>query len=148
MGNPGTGANTGDPGTRSGTRTNTQSRIPDPRRTRRTTGARLDRPVIPKGYAILLERQKMSTKISAQELKWWTRQWEALKNASAFGYQSETIKISYLCQFIDRNILNAIGYRRFSQERDLLVAVLEYVNDRLHPTMIKQFNVLRSRIEG
>ena len=49
---------------------------------------------------------------------------------------------------IDREILNAIGYRRFNQERDLLAAVLEYVNERLHPTMIKQLNVLRSRIKG
>ena len=90
----------------------------------------------------------MLTDISAQELEWWTRQREALKNASGFGYQSEAIKISYLCQLIDREILNAIGYRRFNQERDLLVAVLEYMNDRLHPTMIKQLNVLRSTTEG
>ena len=48
------------------------------------------------------------------------------------------IKISYLCQFIDRQILNAIGYKRFNQEKDILAAVLEYVNDRFHPTMIKQ----------
>ena len=72
------------------------------RRTRRTTGSRMDRPLIPKGYATSLEPQKMPTEISAQELEWWTRQWEALKNDSSFGYQSEQIKISYLCMFVDR----------------------------------------------
>ena len=90
----------------------------------------------------------MSMEISAQEFEWWIREWEAFKSTSVFRYQSETIKISYLCQLIDREILNAIHYRRFNLERDLLAAVLEYVNDRLHPTMIKQLNVLRSTIEG
>ena len=49
-------------------------RVPEPRRTRRAAGARLDRPLIPKGYTTLLEPKKMSTEISAQELEWWTRQ--------------------------------------------------------------------------
>ena len=108
----------------------------------------MDRPLIPKGYATFLEPQKMSTEISAQELEWWKRQWDELKNVSAFRYQSKSIKISYLCMFVDRVILNAISYRRFNQERDLLAAILEYVNERLHPTMIKQLNMLRSTIEG
>ena len=46
----------------------------------------VNRPIIPKGYATLLEQEKMSTEISPQELGLWTRQSEALKNASAFRY--------------------------------------------------------------
>ena len=30
----------------------------------------------------------------------------------------------------------------------MLAAILEYINERLHPTMIKQLNVLRTQIEG
>ena len=89
----------------------------------------------------------MSTEITAQELEWWTRQWEALKNTSAFGHQSKHVKISYLCTFMDKEILNAIGYRNFDQEWNLLAAVLEYEYERLHPTMIKQLNVLKTQIE-
>ena len=47
---------------------------------------------------------------------------------------------------VDREILNVIGYRRFNQKKDLLAAILEYVNERLHPTMIKQLNMLISQI--
>ena len=108
----------------------------------------MDRHLILKGYASSLAPQIMSTEISAKELEWWTREWEALKNTSAFGYQTEQIKISYLCKLVDREILNAIGYRNFNLERDLLAAILEYVNERLHPTMIKQLNILRTQMKG
>ena len=50
--------------------------------------------------------------------------------------------------FVYREILNAIEYRKFNQERDLLAAILGYVNVRLHQMMIKQLNVLRTQIEG
>ena len=50
--------------------------------------------------------------------------------------------------FVDREILNAIEYRKFNQERDLLAAILGYVNVRLHQMMTKQLNVLRTQIEG
>ena len=49
---------------------------------------------------------------------------------------------------VDREILNTIGYKNINQERNLLAAILEYVNERLHPTMIKQLNVLRTQIKG
>ena len=50
--------------------------------------------------------------------------------------------------FVDREILNAIEYRKFNQERDLLAAILGYVNVRLHQKMINQLNVLRTQMEG
>ena len=49
---------------------------------------------------------------------------------------------------VEREILNTIVYRNFNQERDFQAAILEYVNERLHPTMIKHLNVLRAQIEG
>ena len=66
------------------------------------------------GYASSLEPQKMSTEITAQELEWRIRQWEALKNTSAFGYKAKQIEASYLCMFVDSEILNAIKYRKFN----------------------------------
>ena len=97
--------------------------------------------VIPKGYAPYLEGIKLSTNISAQELEWWIRQWDTFKNVSELSYHNEAIKISYLCNFIDRYILNAVGYRRFIREKELLKAILGYVNDCLHPILIKQLEV-------
>ena len=70
-----------------------------------------------------------------------------MQNASAFMHQAKHVKIRYLCTFVDKEILNAIGYRNFNQERTLLAVVLDYVNERLHPTMIKQLNVLKTQIE-
>ena len=68
----------------------------------------MDRPLIPKGYAISLEPQKVSTEVTARGLEWWIRQGEALKTTSVFGYQAEHIKISHLCMFVDREVLNAV----------------------------------------
>ena len=48
---------------------------------------------------------------------------------------------------MDKEILNAIGYRSFSKEKDLLEAILGFVGERLHPTHIKQLNVLKAQIE-
>ena len=71
-----------------------------------------------------------------------------LKNTSGFRYQDEHIKISYLCTFMDKDILNAIEYRSFTEEKTLLDANLDYIRKRLHPTQIKQLNVLKAHIEG
>ena len=95
-----------------------------------------------------LEPVKMSTDITAQELKWWVRQWGALKNTSAFRYQDKHVKISYICMFMDKKILNAIEYRSSTGEKTLLDAILGYVRERLNPTQIKQLNVLKAHIEG
>ena len=66
---------------------------------------------------------------------------------NAFGYQNDAMKISYLCNFVDLYILNAVGYRRFKEEKGLLEAILGYVKDHLHPMLIKQLNMWRTTIE-
>ena len=85
-----------DPETGAGTRA-----VPQPWKTRRVLRTKPDKPILWKGYAQSFEPAKMSTHISAQELEQWLRQWDALKNASAFSYQIDHIKISYLCEFVD-----------------------------------------------
>ena len=57
------------------------------------------------------------------------------------------MKISYLYNFVDRDILNTVGYRRLKEEKGLLEAILGYVKDHLHPMLIKQLNMWRSTIE-
>ena len=91
-----------------------------------------EKPVIPKGYSQFLELVKLSTDISSQKLEWWLRQRDALKNVSVFGYQNDAIKMSYLCNFVDRDILS----RRFKEEKGLLAAILGYIYDSLHPILI------------
>ena len=66
---------------------------------------------------------------------------------SAFGYQNDAIKNGYLCNFVNRDILNTLGYRKFTKERELLKAILDYVNDHLHSMFIKKLEIWRSTIE-
>ena len=66
---------------------------------------------------------------------------------NAIGYQNNAVKISYLYNFVDRDILNMVGYRRLKEEKGLLEAILGYVKDHLHPMLIKQLNMWRSTIE-
>ena len=66
---------------------------------------------------------------------------------NAFGYQNDAMKISYLYNFVDHDILNMVGYRRFKEEKGLLEVFLGYVKDHLHTMLIKQLNMWRSTIE-
>ena len=66
---------------------------------------------------------------------------------NAFGYQNDAMKISYLYNFVDCDILNTVGYRRFKEEKGLSEAILGYVKDHLHPMLLKQLNMWRSTIE-
>ena len=57
------------------------------------------------------------------------------------------MKISYSYNFVYRDILNMVWYRRFKEEKGFLEVILGYVKDHLHPMLIKQLNMWRSTIE-
>ena len=101
------------------------------------TQPKTDKPNAPLGYPTSLEPTKLTTDITASEMEWWLRQWTSLKNVSEFRYLGDQIKILCVCQFVDRDILNAVGDRKFKEEKRLLGAIVEYLNEWLHPTLIR-----------
>ena len=51
------------------------------------------------------------------------------------------MKISYRCQFVERDILSVVGHKKFKEEGKLLEAIIDYINERLHPIIICQLNL-------
>ena len=56
------------------------------------------------------------------------------------------MKISYLRQYIEKEIILDIYHKKFRKENELLDKILEYVYECLHPKLFTQFDVWWSKI--
>merc|ERR1712115_39668 len=83
--------------------------------------------------------------IQAHEMSVWFEQWAAFKNNSAFGSQGEAAVLAYLQQCVSRDILLAVGYRDKHTEKDLLDAIRLYLDSKIHPKILHQLEIWKSR---
>merc|ERR1712115_661128 len=103
------------------------------------------RPSEIRGVATMLKPEELTASIQAHEMTVWTEQWAAFCDNSAFGTQGEAAILAYLQQCVSREILLAVGYRDKHTEKDLLDAIKLYLDTKIHPKIIRQLEIWRSR---
>merc|ERR1712115_119490 len=103
------------------------------------------RPSEIRGVATMLKPEELTASIQAHEMSVWFEQWAAFKNNSAFGSQGEAAVLAYLQQCVSRDILLAVGYRDKRTEKDLLDAIRLYLDSKIHPKIIRQLEIWKSR---
>merc|ERR1712082_338378 len=98
-----------------------------------------------RGVATMLKPEELTASIQAHEMSVWLEQWAAFRDNSAFGSQGEAAILAYLQQCVSREILLAVGYRDKHTEKDLLDAIKLYLDTKIHPKIIRQLEIWRSR---
>ena len=103
------------------------------------------RPSEIRGVATMLKPEELTASIQAHEMSVWLEQWAAFRDNSAFGSQGEAAILAYLQQCVSRDILLAVGYRDKRTEKDLLDAIRLYLDSKIHPKILHQLEIWKSR---
>merc|ERR1712240_524076 len=106
-------------------------------------GAR--RPPEIKGVANALKPVELIVSIQAHEMTAWREQWVEYRDNSAFSNLRERSILAYLKQCVSREILIAVNYKEKHTEDELLQAIQEYLDTKVHPKVIRQLEIWRAR---
>merc|ERR1712240_672901 len=106
-------------------------------------GAR--RPPEIKGVANALKPVELTISIQAHEMTAWREQWEEFRDNLAFSNFGEKSVLAYLKQCVSREILIAVNYKEKNTEEELLQAIQEYLDTKVHPKVIRQLEIWHAR---
>merc|ERR1712112_189235 len=106
-------------------------------------GAR--RPPEIKGVANALKPVELTVSIQAHEMTAWREQWVEYRDNSAFSNFGERSILAYLKQCVSREILIVVNYKEKNTEDELLQAIQEYLDTKVHPKVIRQLEIWRAR---
>merc|ERR1711867_104727 len=106
-------------------------------------GAR--RPPEIKGVANALKPVELNVSIQAHEMTAWREQWVEFRDNSAFSAHGDAAVLAYLKQCVSREILIAVNYKEKNTEDELLQAIQEYLDKKIHPKVIRQLEIWRAR---
>ena len=67
------------------------------------------------------------------------------RDNSAFSAHGEQAVLAYLKQCVSREILIAVNYKEKNMEEELLKAIQEYLDTKVHPKVIRQLEIWRAR---
>merc|ERR1712215_405093 len=91
-----------------------------------------------KGVATTLKPVELTVSIQAHEMTAWREQWTEFRDNSAFSAHGEAAVLAYLKQCVSREILIAVNYKEKDTEEELLQAIQEYLDTKVHPKVIRQ----------
>ena len=94
-----------------------------------------------KGVATTLKPEELTVSIQAHEMTAWREQWAAFRDNSAFSTHGDAAVLAYLRQCVSREILLAVNYREKRTEEELLEAIQEYLDTKIHPKVIRQLEI-------
>merc|ERR1711895_90481 len=106
-------------------------------------GAR--RPPEIKGVATTRKPVELTLSIQAHEMTAGREQWVEYRDNSAFSNFGEQAVLAYLKQCVSREILIAVNYKEKNTEEELLQAIQEYLDTKVHPKVIRQLDIWRAR---
>ena len=106
-------------------------------------GAR--RPPEIKGVANALKPVELTVSIQAHEMIAWRVQWVEYRDNLAFSNFGEKSILAYLKQCVSREILIAVNYKEKNTEEELLQAIQEYLDTKVHLKVIRQLEIWRAR---
>merc|ERR1712120_10446 len=106
-------------------------------------GAR--RPPEIKGVATTLKPVELTLSIQAHKMTAWREQWVEFRDNSAFSAHGEQAVLAYLKQCVSREILIAVNYKEKNTEEELLQAIQEYLDTKVHLKVIRQLEIWRAR---
>merc|ERR1712101_70156 len=98
-----------------------------------------------KGLATTLKPVELTSSIQAHDMTAWREQWEEFKDNSAFSKLGEKSVLAYLKHCVSREILIAVNYKEKNTEEELLEAIQEYLDTKVHPKIIRQLEIWRAR---
>ena len=94
-----------------------------------------------KGVATALKPEELTSSIAAHDISMWVEQWSEFKDNSSFSKLGEASIIAYLKTCVSRDILAAIDYKKLKTEKEMLDKILEYLNTKVHLTVIRQLEI-------
>merc|ERR1712208_212120 len=92
-----------------------------------------------------LKPVELTVSIQAHEMTVWREQWTEFRDNSAFSAHGEAAVLAYLKQCVSREILIAVNYKEKDTEEELLQAIQEYLDTKVHPKVIRQLEIWRAR---
>merc|ERR1712208_127288 len=92
-----------------------------------------------------LKPVELTVSIQAHEMTAWREQWTEFRDNSAFSAHGEAAVLAYLKQCVSREILIAVNYKEKDTEEELLQAIQEYLDTKVHPKVIRQLEIWRAR---
>ena len=104
-------------------------------------GGGAGRPPEIKGVATTLKPVELTVSIQAHEMTAWREQWTEFRDNSAFSAHGEAAVLAYLKQCVSREILIAVNYKEKDTEEELLQAIQEYLDTKVHPKVIRQLEI-------
>merc|ERR1712177_169059 len=107
-------------------------------------GGGAGRPPEIKGVATTLKPVELTVSIQAHEMTAWREQWTEFRDNSAFSAHGEAAVLAYLKQCVSREILIAVNYKEKNTEEELLQAIQEYLDTKVHPKVIRQLEIWRA----
>ena len=108
-------------------------------------GGGAGRPPEIKGVANALKPVELTVSIQAHEMTAWREQWVEYRDNSAFSNFGERSILAYLKQCVSREILIAVNYKEKNTEEELLQAIQEYLDTKVHLKVIRQLEIWRAR---
>merc|ERR1711895_231515 len=95
--------------------------------------------------ATTLKPEELTVSIQSHEMTAWREQWAAFRDNSPFCNHGEAAILAYLKQRVSREILLAVNYREKNTEDELLQAIQDYLDTKIHPKVIRQLEIWRAR---
>merc|ERR1712208_103329 len=92
-----------------------------------------------------LKPVELTISIQAHEMTTWIEQWKEFRDNSAFSLLGEKAILAYLKQCVSREILIAVNYKEKNTEEELLQAIQEYLDTKVHPKVIRQLEIWCAR---
>merc|ERR1712208_247269 len=92
-----------------------------------------------------LKPVELTVSIQAHEMTAWREQWKEFRDNSVFSAHGEAAVLAYLKQCVSREILIAVNYKEKNTEEELLQAIQEYLDTKVHPKIIRQLEIWRAK---
>merc|ERR1712177_139024 len=108
-------------------------------------GGGAGRPPEIKGVANALKPVELTVSIQAHEMTAWRERWVEYRDNSAFSNHGERSILAFLKQCVSREILIAVNYKEKHTEDELLQAIQEYLDTKVHLKVIRQLEIWRAR---
>merc|ERR1712215_352436 len=108
-------------------------------------GGGAGRPPEIKGVATTLKPVELTVSIQVHEMTAWREQWTEFRDNSVFSAHGEAAVLAYLKQCVSREILIAVNYKEKNTEEELLQAIQEYLDTKVHPKEIRQLEIWHAR---
>ena len=94
-----------------------------------------------KGVATALKPDELTSSVAAQDISLWVEQWTEFKENSSFSKLGVASIIAYLKTCVSHDILAAIDYKQLKTDKEMLDKIMDYLNTKVHPTVIRQLEI-------